>query len=460
MTINDIPLVSVFKRLVYPLIILGMWYLLVHIHDEAFTGYDLALVVIVFFVASHVYDQIDPYRPWRSGRLMACTRDVFVGWAVIVAVMFVIGHATGLSYQYSPNLLALWFIGTPFVLLASHLAVHIMTSDLRKTGGVRSVVIVGTNDASANLAERIKEHPNLFMDVRGFFEDRAMPRDQAKIDAPLLGKIADMAEYVREHNIKLIFISLPMAAQPRIRELVDALQDTTASIYFLPDVYGFDILRAHFDFVGGVPVVAVCESPFTGLNSVIKRSSDIVFASLIQLVLAPVMLLIALAVKLSSPGPVIFKQRRYGLNGEAIVVYKFRSMTVCEDGATIVQAQKNDQRVTRLGAFLRRTSLDELPQFINVLQGRMSLVGPRPHAVAHNELYRKLIKGYMLRHKVKPGITGWAQVNGLRGETDTLEKMKARIEYDLDYLRSWSLALDLWIIMRTFNVFLGRDDAY
>ena len=172
------------------------------------------------------------------------------------------------------------------------------------------------------------------------------------------------------------------------------------------------------------------------------------------------MLGIALAVKLTSPGPAIFKQRRYGLNGEEIIVYKFRSMRVSEDGQKIEQAQKNDPRITKIGAFLRRSSLDELPQFINVLQGRMSIVGPRPHAVAHNELYRKLIKGYMLRHKVKPGITGWAQVNGFRGETEVLEKMQARIEFDLDYMQNWSIWFDSWIIIRTVWVVLRRDNAY
>jgi putative colanic acid biosynthesis UDP-glucose lipid carrier transferase len=196
------------------------------------------------------------------------------------------------------------------------------------------------------------------------------------------------------------------------------------------------------------------------LNSTIKRASDIMLASIILLLLAPLMLVVAIAVKMSSPGPVIFRQRRYGLYGESILVYKFRSMTVMENGDQVVQARKNDQRVTKIGGFLRRTSLDELPQFINVLQGRMSIVGPRPHAVAHNEQYRKLIKGYMLRHKVKPGITGWAQVNGLRGETATLDKMEARIQYDLDYLRNWSLWLDLWIVLRTVKVVLTRENAF
>jgi putative colanic acid biosynthesis UDP-glucose lipid carrier transferase len=190
------------------------------------------------------------------------------------------------------------------------------------------------------------------------------------------------------------------------------------------------------------------------------RGSDIVLSCLILLLLAPLMLAIAVAVRMDSPGPVIFRQRRYGLYGEEIIVYKFRSMKVMENGAAVVQARKDDDRVTPIGRFLRRTSLDELPQFVNVLQGRMSIVGPRPHAVAHNEQYRKLIKGYMLRHKVKPGITGWAQVNGLRGETATLDKMEARIQYDLDYLRNWSLWLDLWIVLKTVKVVLTRENAF
>jgi putative colanic acid biosynthesis UDP-glucose lipid carrier transferase len=214
------------------------------------------------------------------------------------------------------------------------------------------------------------------------------------------------------------------------------------------------------DAIGGIPVVAVCETPFYGINGLVKRASDIVLALAILVLISPLMVAIAIGVKRSSPGPILFRQRRYGLDGREIVVYKFRSMKVLEDGNVIRQATKDDDRVTPFGAYLRRTSLDELPQFINVLQGRMSVVGPRPHAVAHNEMYRKLIKGYMIRHKVRPGITGWAQVNGLRGETDTLDKMKERIEYDLEYLRNWSLLLDLKIVVKTVFVVLRKQNAY
>src|SRR5690606_26724486 len=192
--------------------------------------------------------------------------------------------------------------------------------------------------------------------------------------------------------------------------------DTTASVYFVPDIFAFDLIQAQVCNLDGVPLLAVCETPFSGMNGVLKRASDIAFAIGILALIWPVLLAIAVGVRLSSPGPILFRQRRYGLYGESINVYKFRSMTVCEDGGAIVQAKRNDERVTRFGAFLRRTSLDELPQLFNVLLGSMRLVGPRPHAVAHNEEYRKVIDGYMRRHKVRPGITGWAQVNGCRGE--------------------------------------------
>ena len=270
----------------------------------------------------------------------------------------------------------------------------------------------------------------------------------------------NVADYARAQRIDVIYIALPMASQPRILRLLEELRDTTASIYFVPDIFVSDLIQARVDSLGGLPVVAVCESPFYGFNGVVKRVSDIALSLFILAIISPLMLAIAIGVKLSSRGPILFKQRRYGLDGRKIVVYKFRSMTVAEDGDLVRQATRNDSRITKFGAFLRRTSLDELPQFINVLQGRMSVVGPRPHAVAHNEIYRKLIRGYMIRHKVRPGITGLAQVMGFRGETETVEKMKARIEHDLQYLRNWSLLLDLQIILKTVVVVLGRQNAY
>jgi putative colanic acid biosynthesis UDP-glucose lipid carrier transferase len=316
------------------------------------------------------------------------------------------------------------------------------------------------NAQGLSLAGKLVASPYSSIDLFGFVDSRNSNRVSGAYEPKLIGKIEDLAAIVKQHRIQIIYLSLPMASQPRIMALLDTLKDTTASIYFVPDMFVTDLVQGHPTLIAGQPVISVCETPFRDGNGVIKRISDIFMCIGILALVFPILLVIALAVKRTSPGPVIFKQRRYGLDGEEILVYKFRTMTVTEDGKSVVQARKNDSRVTPLGAILRRTSLDELPQLINVLQGHMSIVGPRPHAVAHNELYRKLIKGYMVRHKVKPGITGWAQVNGFRGETDTLEKMQGRINFDLDYLRNWSLRLDIYIIFKTVRLVLRDKQAY
>jgi putative colanic acid biosynthesis UDP-glucose lipid carrier transferase len=285
-----------------------------------------------------------------------------------------------------------------------------------------------------------------------------------RLNAPsgfaLIDKLNALPQYVKEKNIQQIYLSLPMASQPRILQVLDDLKDTTASIYFVPDMFVTDLIQGRSGSVCGTPVIAVCETPFRGTNGAAKRFCDIALSLIILLLVSPILIIIAVAIKLDSPGPIIFKQRRYGLDGKEILVYKFRSMSVTEDGdKTYKQVTRNDTRVTRLGAFIRKTSLDELPQFLNVLEGKMSIVGPRPHAVAVNEQYRKLISGYMIRHKVKPGITGWAQVNGYRGGDD-LVHMQHRIEYDLDYLRNWNLQLDIYIIFRTIKVVFNDTKAF
>jgi Undecaprenyl-phosphate glucose phosphotransferase len=459
MTANDLPIVAFFKRLLDPFIIWASLILLTWVYDETFTGYYLVLIVVTFFISTYVYEQTAIYRNWRRGRLLAYIRDTLVGWSIVVVILVLIGYAANFYPFYSERVILLWFIVAPLALISSHLIMRMIFAGMKMDKKTRSAVIIGANDTSKKLIDHINEFPFLFINLRGFFDER----NDSRIDdgfGPRLGDLTHVVQYILKHNIDIVFISLPMSSQPRIKKLIDELPDTTTSVYFLPDIYIFDLMQAHVDKVGDVPVVSMVESPFTGLDGAVKNIFDFVVALLILIILLPVMLCIALAVKITSPGPIIFKQRRYGLNGEEIIVYKFRSMTASEDGTEVQQAKKNDQRVTKVGAFLRRTSLDELPQFINVLQGRMSIVGPRPHAVAHNEFYRKLIRGYMLRHKAKPGITGWAQVNGFRGETEVLEKMQARVEHDLHYLQNWSVFLDLYIIARTVWVVLRRDNAY
>ena len=383
--------------------------------------------------------------------------DIVTGWAMIVVLLALLGWATQTLALFDSRAVLAWAVATPAALFGAHRLLPLALPRLLAAEGMHKVaVIAGANDIGLRLATRLKENPWLGVRVTGYFDDRAPERIREKI----LGPIAALGDYVRANNVDVIYIALPMASQPRILSLLESLRDTTASIYFVPDIFVSDLIQARVDAVADLPVVAVCETPFYGLNGLLKRASDILFSLAILALISPLLVAIAIGIKRSSPGPILFKQRRYGVDGRKIVVYKFRTMTVAEDGDIVRQATRNDSRVTPFGAFLRRTSLDELPQFINVLQGRMSVVGPRPHAVAHNELYRKMIRGYMIRHKVRPGITGLAQVSGFRGETDTVEKMQGRIEQDLAYLRSWSLLLDVQIIFRTVAVVLGKQNAY
>jgi len=387
--------------------------------------------------------------------------DVISSWLVLLVILALCGYATN-SMGYFEEPVLMWWAGlTPVVqICAVELGRQVLRWKASQPQARRTAIIIGASALSVKVARALRDGKDKGVDFRGYFDDRQDDRVHAEAQGHMLGTLTQASEYIRSHGVREVYITLPLGSQPRIVQLLEQIQGTTASLFFVPDVFGISIIQGRLQDINGVPVVGICETPFTGTNELIKRISDVVISLLILVLISPILLLVAIGVKLSSPGPVIFKQRRNGLDGEEIIVYKFRSMRAQDDGQVVKQATKGDSRITRFGAFIRRTSLDELPQFINVLQGRMSIVGPRPHAVAHNEEYRKLIKAYMVRHKVKPGITGWAQVNGLRGETDTVDKMKARVEYDLEYLRNWSLALDLQIIVRTVRLVVFDRHAY
>jgi len=422
-------------------------------YDEPFEAPLILLSVVIFAI-------LFPGNVTYQNTNLGILREILVQWPLILLILFGLGYGTHYLDVFDLRILQTWAVAVPIAWFLSHLLLPRLVPGLFSMEGINTAVIIGANETGCQLADRFITEKHLGVDFLGFFDDRSIQRLGTQPGRMLLGRVDDIIEYIQHHNVDALFISLPMASQPRIIKLLDELKDSTASIYFVPDIFVTDLIQARVDDIGGIPVVAVRESPFNGFNGFIKRLSDIVIASVILIMLAPLMLGIAVAVKATSRGPVLFKQHRYGLDGREIIVYKFRSMTVCEDGPVVRQAQKDDNRLTRIGGFLRRTSLDELPQFINVLQGRMSVVGPRPHAVAHNETYRKLIKGYMVRHKVKPGITGLAQVSGFRGETDTIDKMEKRIECDLEYLRKWSLSLDFEIILRTMSQVLRDRRAY
>jgi putative colanic acid biosynthesis UDP-glucose lipid carrier transferase len=411
--------------------------------------------------------KLDPPGPLPSvaaDRHAVVRATVGIGWTLACGIalpmaLVSLGVATREFGWRDPTVMAAWLCFAP-------VAVHFALRFRKDVAAVfplaapleRKWAIIGASTTGKQFRSTLDTLPG----VRfcGFFDDRAVERLGLGPDGPLLGPVGEVANLSRQRSIDAVYIALPMTSQSRMADLLARLGDTTASVYFLPDVPMFGPLTPRVEMLASTPVVRICETPFLGAKAVVKRAEDLLLAGLLLLACLPLMLLIAAAVKLSSPGPVIFRQRRHGLDAREIVVYKFRTMGVLEDGPEVRQAQAGDPRVTRVGAFLRRYSLDELPQLVNVLQGRMSLVGPRPHAIAHTELYRKQIRGYMFRHKVRPGITGWAQVNGLRGETDSPEKMKARVEHDLAYLSDWSLALDLSILTRTFWVVFQGRNAY
>jgi putative colanic acid biosynthesis UDP-glucose lipid carrier transferase len=425
-----------------------------HWFDEPILRASLTLCLLVFVLTF-------PGRNRFRDHMVAAGIDIASSWLVLLAILALCGYATRSLQFFNRDVLVAWGLLTPVL---QWVAAWIGKLILRRRAALpearRTAIVIGAGPLGVKVARALTSGRDTGIDFVGYFDDRTDERVHVDGMAKRLGGLADVAAYVSLHGIREAYITLPLGSQPRIVELLESLQGTTASLYFVPDVFGISIIQGRFEDVNGVPVVGICETPFTGTNDLVKRISDVVVATLILILISPVLVAIAIGVKLSSPGPIIFRQKRNGLDGNEITVYKFRSMTTQDNGAIVKQATKHDARITKFGAFIRRTSLDELPQFFNVLQGRMSIVGPRPHAVAHNQMYRELIKAYMVRHKVKPGITGWAQVNGFRGETDTIEKMQARVEYDLEYLRNWSLALDLQIIIRTVRTMFFDRNAY
>ena len=429
-------------------------------YEDAYTGLAVTAALLFYIFMRSFAD--GGWQGFTSRWQIA--RHVWLVWIFVVGTLLLVGYATKVSALYSRRALFAWFLLTPPLVAVALIVVEAWYRRAIVTSGrARTAVIAGVNDLSRRLAAVVASRPELGLNVLGFFDDRSGERLEKESKFPagkLLGSLSALPAYVRSERIDAVFVAVPMRHAKRTEDLVTELRDTTASLYYVPDVFVFDLIQSRTDQLEGIPIVTLCETPFQGWRGVIKRASDIALASIMLLLAAPVMGAIALAIKLTSPGGVIFRQRRYGLDGDEITVYKFRTMSVSEDGATVVQASKNDPRVTPIGRFLRRYSLDELPQLINVLQGRMSVVGPRPHAVAHNEQYRKIINGYMVRHKVTPGITGLAQVNGCRGETSKLEDMERRVHYDLEYLRHWSIGLDLKILLRTLGTLLGDKKAY
>jgi putative colanic acid biosysnthesis UDP-glucose lipid carrier transferase len=451
------------KRTCLPLVTVLVLVNCTLINGQPISSKLLALALVSFVISAQVFTPLDlSSQQDIGGRTRRAASRIILEWSCVGAILVFLSVSFKLTRVFSHELILSWFLATPMaLLLVDSLGTLIAKWLDTELAVAQRYIIIGANDVGIELARRINQSQGGGR-FCGFFDHRNAERLTEARDKAVTANCSasDLADFVRNNSVTRVYLALPISTGPRIEQLLRELGDTTASIYFVPNIFAFDLVQARCVEINGMPVLSICDSPLHGMNGFWKRAFDISLAVLLLLLFWPALLAVAMAIKLSSPGPVVFKQRRYGLNGEEILVYKFRSMTVCEDGPVMAQASRRDNRITPLGAFLRRRSLDELPQILNVLEGKMSFVGPRPHAVAHNEEYRKLIKGYMVRHKVRPGITGWAQINGLRGETSTIEKMQRRVQYDIDYLKNWSLALDLKIIAKTALTVFRDGDAY
>ncbi len=454
-------LVSFVQQLLNPILVVVLYFRVATAFGKPLGQADVVLAMLSGWLVATIFPPVGAYRSHRSEPIGAQLPRILVGWGFVVAALSLIGFATGTMEVFARGMLLTWVIATPAVLFAVHVILVIALRQFRARGrNTRPAVIAGAGDAAGQVADRIRSAPDWGIRVMGFFDDDAGADREAELEAPLLGRLDELTAYVKANEIAHVYLALPLRAAERALALLQELKDTTASVYLVPETDALRTFNFSVQDMNGVRVYALCETPFADeVRLLTKRISDVVIASVCLVLASPLLLLACLGTRLTSRGPVFFKQRRFGLNGQAFTVYKIRTMRVTA-GDDLRQATRDDPRCTRFGAFLRRTSLDELPQLVNVLQGTMSMVGPRPHAVAHNEQYRKLIDGYMVRHKVKPGLTGWAQVHGLRGETDTVDKMRRRVEYDLHYMENWSLGLDLEILLKTPLALLRGTDAY
>lgn len=398
------------------------------------------------------------YRSWRFDELAAMLRAVTMAWLGSMMMLMGLAFLTNSGGEFSRAWFLAWSLSTLLVMYVERVLAFLVLRELRKKGfNYKTLLIVGDEVATKPVIKALARAGWSGLKVLATVPAngieswlRAQPPPQS---------LEERRRISRSPQLDEVWLCLPLSDEASVRAALQSLRHSTANIRLVPDFFSLKLINHGITEVVGVPMLNLSDSPVTGAVRLFKAIEDFVLGTLIFLLISPVMLLIAIAIKLTSKGPVLFKQARDGWNGQEIMIYKFRSMAVHEESDfQVTQATKNDRRITPLGAFLRRTSLDELPQFINVLQGRMSIVGPRPHAIAHNEYYKELLPGYVLRHKVKPGITGWAQVNGFRGETDTLEKMEKRVEFDLYYIEHLSVWFDLKIIFMTiFRGFINKN---
>ncbi|MFP3565370.1 undecaprenyl-phosphate glucose phosphotransferase [Paraburkholderia sp. SIMBA_030] len=427
------------------------------------SGFYWALVMFSAAFALATFPVFGVYESWRGRSKLALAGQVSLAWLMVQCSALVLMYSLHRSDFVSRLWFSYWTAVTGGLLIAYRLITHAVLARARRAGlNLHQVAIVGSGSQCDAIIRRIESAPGTGFRATAVYNTHPEVSAVTSARAPVFDSVDALAGYIRTNDVHELWLMLSLAEEPLICKLISEFRDDLVNIRFMPDVRSI----ALFDGSGvidllGVPAINLVASPLSASSMLKKEIFDRLFASAALIGLAPILLAIAIAVKLSSRGPVLFKQKRKGADGRVFTIYKFRSMRLhTEEKGTLSQATRNDPRVTKIGAFLRRTSLDELPQFFNVLRGDMSVVGPRPHALEHDDLYQKVVAGYINRYRIKPGITGWAQINGFRGETDRIEKMERRVEHDLYYLGHWSFALDMRIIGVTIVAGLMHRNAY
>lgn len=462
-------LINVLQPLLDGVAILGVAWFFIQLNIGFLTQDYVILMLVLLGLVSVMYDRFAIYR--TSSSFAAKLFSLFNAWSISFLALFVLGFLTKQSDAYSRIFITELFLVGFVAQSTIHFLIRIINRRIHKHSHVTdNVIIVGQGQLANYLEHKISSNPWLNERVIGNVSIEEETNHQRKIQKSELneypqsrtihlGKVAELPDLIDEHDINTIYIVTPLESSRVLEELYFVLLDKHVSIHWIPDIFSLRLINHSVKEIAGIPVLTLSETPLTGVSKLGKALEDKILSLLILILIIPVLIVVAIAVKLDSHGPIFFRQKRTGWNGKSFSIWKFRSMRIDQpiaDGGTLKQAEKDDSRITKVGAFIRRTSLDELPQIFNVLKGDMSLVGPRPHAVQHDKVYSERINDYYARHNIKPGITGLAQVRGYRGETKELDQMTKRIESDIEYINNWSIWLDLSILMRTATAFTGK----
>ena len=421
--------------------------------DTLFDSKYRALAVLTVLLMLVIYPLCGVYR--LSNPVLDRTLKLIQAWALVIGAIIFIGFVTKTSAEFSREIILTWTFTGLFAQVGGYFLVwYVQVADREKSV---PTLIVGDGQLAAHLLDHINNNPWVPDQVVGVVADDEV----TCVDNTLVvGKLSDLSSVIQSKGIRRVYLALPMHTSQKLQEIYESLNLNQVDIIWAPDIFGVDLMNHSVRELGGVPIISLSETPHVGSDAFVKTLFDYFVAALVLVITLPLLIVTAVLIKLSSQGPILFRQQRMGFDGKEFTVYKFRSMFLHDaQRGEVIQASRDDDRVTWVGRVLRRSSIDELPQLYNVLNGTMSLVGPRPHAIEHSDFYGPKIKDYMRRHRVKPGLTGVAQVNGYRGETRNIEQMEGRIQHDIAYINNWSLWLDIKIIIKTLFVLID-ENAY